>query len=302
MRKLCLYLLTLSMLSAAAWAQAAFPTAEAAVRSLEKAASRSDDAAIKAIFGPDYLQVFDEDRTQRIEGYRLLTLLLEEGWTLAPLEDGSQLVRLGAEGWPLPIPIVAVKGGWSFNLAEGAEELLNRRIGRNELMTIETLLQLCVAEKEYASEDRDGDGIKEYTTRFVSTPGLQDGLYWLATDDQPKSPLEKALASSKRYAEGRAEGAPWWGYYYRALPGQASDGQAISYSKDGQQTEGFAFVAYPANYGKSGIMTFVVNQDGVIYQKDLGAQTLPVVVSLDDFDPADGWTDDGWTAVDPENP
>jgi hypothetical protein len=290
------------MLSAAAWAQAAFPTAEAAVRSLEKAASRSDDAAIKAIFGPDYLQVFDEDRTQRIEGYRLLTLLLEEGWTLAPLEDGSQLVRLGAEGWPLPIPIVAVKGGWSFNLAEGAEELLNRRIGRNELMTIETLLQLCVAEKEYASEDRDGDGIKEYTTRFVSTPGLQDGLYWLATDDQPKSPLEKALASSKRYAEGRAEGAPWWGYYYRALPGQASDGQAISYSKDGQQTEGFAFVAYPANYGKSGIMTFVVNQDGVIYQKDLGAQTLPVVVSLDDFDPADGWTDDGWTAVDPENP
>jgi hypothetical protein len=290
------------MLSAAAWAQAAFPTAEAAVWSLEKAASRSDDAAIKAIFGPDYLQVFDEDRTQRVEGYRLLTLLLEEGWTLAPLEDGSQLVRLGAEGWPLPIPIVAVKGGWSFNLADGAEELLNRRIGRNELMTIETLLQLCVAEKEYASEDRDGDGIKEYTTRFVSTPGLQDGLYWLATDDQPKSPLEKALASSKRYAEGRAEGAPWWGYYYRALPGQASDGQAISYSKDGQQTEGFAFVAYPANYGKSGIMTFVVNQDGVIYQKDLGAQTLPVVVSLDDFDPADGWTDDGWTAVDPENP
>lgn len=305
MRTLRILSLNLFLLVAPAWGQVGkiFPTPEAAVQSLERAATRADDTSIKAIFGADYLEIFDEDRVQRAEGYRLLSLLLQEGWTLAPTEDGAKIVRLGAEGWPLPIPIVtSAKGGWSFDLAQGADELLNRRIGRNELMTIETLLQLCVAEKDYANKDRDGDGVKEYTTKFVSAPGTQDGLYWLATDDEPKSPLEKALASSGRYSEGRAEGAPWWGYYYRALPGQAKDGGAVSYSKDGHQTEGFAFVAYPANYGKSGVMTFLINQDGVIYQKDLGSRTLPMVVSLDVFNPADGWTSDGWTAVNPENP
>ena len=292
--------LTILLLAAPVWAQAGktFATPEAAVQALERAASKADDLAIKEIFGPTYLDVFEQEASQRKESYRLLSVLLLEGWSLAKTDDGSRFVRLGAEKWPLPIPVVHENGRWRFDLAQGAEELLNRRIGRNELMTIETLGQLCVAEAKYASEDRDGDGVKEYTPVFASAPGSQNGLYWPAEQDKTKSPLETALVSSKRFSEGRVEGSPWWGYYYRALPGQATGGAAtLSYVKDSHQTEGYAFLAYPASYGKSGVMTFLVSQEGKVYQKDLGPDTLRQVVALEAFDPSQGWT-----AVDIANP
>jgi Protein of unknown function (DUF2950) len=270
-----------------------YKTPEDAVESFASAVAANDDARMKVIFGAEVMDLFSGTKLQRLETYRLLTLLTEERWALASTEDGSRIVRLGLEGWPLPVPLVKTDDGWQFNASEGIDELLNRAIGRNELMTIETCEQIFVAQKEFFNLDTDGDGVKVYASRFRSSPGHKDGLFWKVELGEPLSPLQKALADSWRFAQGHVKGAPWWGYQYRAFDrqGSSAEGGAFTYLVDGKQTKGYALVAYPANYGRTGVMTFLMNQDGKVFQKDLGEDTVKAVFSMEGFDPGEGWTE-----------
>jgi Protein of unknown function (DUF2950) len=205
--------------------------------------------------------------------------------------DGKKAwLIIGADDFPFPIPLIHTKTGWEFDTAEGRDEILYRRIGRNELDTIQTCLAFVDAEDEYAEKDR-GDGPGVYAQRIVSSPGKKDGLYW--PSDSNDSPLGQlaAEASAEGY-KAASEPQPYHGYYYRILTqqGQSAPGGAMSYIVKGKMIGGFALIAYPAEYGNSGVMTFIVNQAGTVYQKDLGESTGARVKSMTSFDPDKTWT------------
>jgi hypothetical protein len=205
--------------------------------------------------------------------------------------DGKKATLIvGADDFPFPIPLVHNKTGWKFDTDEGRQEILYRRIGRNELDTIKTSLAFVDAEDEYADKDR-GDGVGVYAQRIVSNPGKKDGLYW--PSDNNDSPLGQlaADASAEGYKAG-SEPQPYHGYYYRILTqqGASAPGGAMSYIVKGKMIGGFALVAYPADYGNSGVMTFIVSHAGTVYQKDLGEDTAARVKSMTSFDPDKTWT------------
>jgi hypothetical protein len=213
-------------------------------------------------------------------------------------EASRAVLEVGADEWPLPIPMVKEKSGWQFDAAAGKEELLARRIGRNEIYTIQACLAYVDAQREYAQKDH-GDGLLDYAQRFVSTPNKQDGLYWPTPAGAPQSPLgpEFARAQSRGYTldknqSGAVPGhTPYNGYYFRILKGQgpSAPGGAYSYLAGKRMIGGFALVAYPVHYGVSGVMTFLVNHDGVVYQNDLGANTSAIAEKMTVFDPGKGW-------------
>ena len=203
---------------------------------------------------------------------------------------------IGNREWPFPIPLVKQGGAWRFDTEAGAEEILNRRIGRNELGAIEVCRAHVDAQREYASKDRNGDGILEYASRFRSSPGQRDGLYWPVGPDEETSPMGPLMASAQ--AEGYFtqqlpghERQPYHGYYYRILTRQGEDapGGAYDYIVRDRMIGGFALVAFPAKYGASGIMTFIVNQDGVVYQSDLGPDTEAIARQMTEFNPDTNW-------------
>jgi len=205
--------------------------------------------------------------------------------------DGKKATLIiGGDDFPFPIPLVHNKTGWEFDTDAGRQEILYRRIGRNELDTIKTSLAFVDAEDEYADKDR-GDGVGVYAQRIVSNPGKKDGLYW--PSDNNDSPLGQlaADASAEGYKAG-SEPQPYHGYYYRILTqqGASAPGGAMSYIVKGKMIGGFALVAYPADYGNSGVMTFIVNHAGTVYQKDLGEDTAARVKSMTSFDPDKTWT------------
>lgn len=242
-----------------------FKTPQLAVKAFSQALAKRDQHGMRALFGPGLQGLLAPE--EREESMRVLGRVIQEHWSLAPTEAGGRILRLGAEGWPFPVPLAKGSGGWHFDTDDGMEEILNRRVGHNELLTISTLHRVIAAEKAYQAKENS------YASRILSTPGKHDGLYWKSTSKTDKSPLEKALGHAFKYAEGHVEGAPWFGYHYQMRPGQ-----------------GFEVIAYPVNYGKSGVMSFVCNQEGVIYQKDLGAGTHNVVKTLESFAPDDSWT------------
>jgi hypothetical protein len=211
------------------------------------------------------------------------------------VSDGERTVlRIGSDDWPFPIPLVKRGDRWQFDVRRGRDEILARRIGRNELYTIETCLAYVDAQREYYAEDRNGDGILEYAREFASTPGAHDGLYWPTRAGEPPSPLGelvvRARAEGYRY-QGGHPGA-YHGYLYRILTAQgpsAPDG-AYDYLVRGHMIAGFALVAFPAQYGVSGVTTFIVNHDGVVYQKDLGPRTPTAALAMRTFDPDATWT------------
>jgi hypothetical protein len=212
--------------------------------------------------------------------------------------DGADraVLIIGEKSWPFPIPIVRAGDGWRFDTEAGAEEILDRRVGRNELNAIEVSRATVDAQLEYASADRNGDGILEYASRFRSTPGRNDGLYWPAAADEPPSPMGPLMASAQAagYWLEDTRGIqhePYHGYYYRILLRQGPDapGGAYEYVVKERMIGGFALVAFPAKYGASGIMTFVVNHDGVVYQKDLGPDTGTIAEALSEFNPDPSW-------------
>jgi hypothetical protein len=208
--------------------------------------------------------------------------------------DQTVTLYIGAENWPLPISIVKnSSGAWYFDTESGMQEILRRRVGTNENDAIEVLYALVAAQEEYASEPRDGDTIKHYAQRFLSDEGKHNGLFWKTNDNEPPSPIGPLLVSAAseghKMQQGQAE--PFHGYYYRILTNQgaAVKGGARDYIVDGKLVRGFAFVAYPAKYRNSGVMTFVVNQSGVVYQKDLGEKTSDLGSSMQEYNPDSTW-------------
>jgi hypothetical protein len=206
--------------------------------------------------------------------------------------DGSQTLIIGNDDWPFPIPLVNKGGKWQFDTKAGLDEILRRRIGRNELAAIQVSLAYVQAQNEYASLDPTGLGPHVYAQRIVSRPGKRDGLYWATAEGEQASPLGElaAEASAEGYKTGNTP-IPYYGYYYRILTRQGAHapGGAYDYLAKGKMIGGFALVAYPAQYGNSGIMTFIVNQDGTVFQKDLGPQSDKLARKIEAFDPDSTW-------------
>lgn len=291
MRILSAWTILLLMLVQPLAAQQRFDSPEAALEKLGVVLASGAQADMVALFGPSVEKILDAEPAARGESLRLLNKLYQERKYLAPCGEDCQVLRLGMEGWPFPIPLAMGDGKYFFDTERGLEEVANRRIGRNELIAIETCYRLVDAQEAYKLRDPDGDGVREYASKLASSEGQRDGLYWAQADADAPSPLQDVLSEAWHYAEGRVKGSPWFGYHFKMLPGQAAQavGGAYDYSINGHQVAGWAVVAYPANYPDSGLTTFLVNQNGVIYQKDLGAQTRQTAEAMTLFAPDDSW-------------
>ncbi len=276
-------------------AQQVFPTPIAAISALVAADKADDVKALSTILGPDSDQILSSgdpvaDKNARDEFVRRYN----EMHRLAYDEKGRVILYIGANNWPVPIPLVKKNSGWVFDTAAGKDELLFRRIGRNELFTIKVLEDLADAQSEYASGTHDGGSEGEFAQKILSDSGKQNGLYWETAEGQPESPIGPlvAKASAEGYKKDNGDNPiPFHGYYYKILTGQGrnASGGAKKYLVDGKMTNGFAFLAYPAEYRASGVMTFMINQDGIIVQKDLGSDTAKLASAMTDYNPDKTW-------------
>ncbi len=276
-------------------AQQVFPTPGAAINALVAADKADDVKALSTILGPDSDQILSSgdpvaDKNARAEFVRRY----DEMHRLAYDEQGRVILYVGANNWPVPIPLVKKDTGWVFDTAAGKDELLFRRIGRNELFTIKVLEDLADAQSEYASGTHDGGVEGEFAQKILSDAGKQNGLYWETAEGQPESPIGPlvAKATAEGYKKDNGDNPiPFHGYYYKILTGQGRNapGGARKYLVDGKMTNGFAFLAYPAEYRASGVMTFMINQDGVIVQKDLGSDTATLATKMTQYDPDKTW-------------
>jgi len=275
--------------------QKTFASADAAVKALVDAISAGDRKALLAVLGPDGEKLVNSgdavaDRISRdafLSDYGEKHNIASEG-------EARAVLYVGPQDWPFPIPIVKGKGGWYLDAKAGAEEVLDRRIGKNELTAMQVALAVVDAQREYASKDRDGDGLLEYATKFRSTPGKKDGLYWKTAEGEESSPLGPLAAAAHKEGYRKASAgkpAPYHGYYFRILTAQGKDapGGAYDYLANGHLIGGVALVAYPARYGSSGVMTFIVNQDGQVYSRDLGQGTTGVVDKMTRYNPDANW-------------
>jgi hypothetical protein len=285
--------------SAATIKQKTFISPEKAVQALVDAVKKKDKTALRAIFGPKSERLIssgDEVADRRL-GERFLAAY-EESHRLDLEGKNKAVLVIGKNEWPFSIPLVMNKKRWRFDSRAGMQEALNRRIGANELDTIQTCLAIMDAELEYAMNDYDGNGMREYAAKFWSDPGKKNGLYWETGEGEPPSPMGELLAKarSEGYSHGEKKGkggpSPYHGYLYRIITGQGEHaaGGAYDYMVNGRLLGGVAVVAYPAQYGASGVMTFIVNHDGVVYQKDLGRKTAEIASAIQLFDPGPGWT------------
>ena len=281
-------------------AAAGFNTPEEAVTALVAAMQKYDLGQLKTLLGPSAEQLLQSGDAVQDAGDRA-GFLARYAAKNALVDDGAdrKILVVGEQDWPMPIPIVKRDGKWAFDGEAGIDELIYRRVGANELGAIDVCRGFVSAQLEYASEGRDGDPPGIYALKLISDEGLHNGLYWPTADDEPASPAGPFVAAAASEGYRRAEGdarTPYHGYYYRMLYAQGANanGGARDYFKNGLLTEGFALVAWPADYGSSGVMTFIVNQDGVVFQKDLGEDTAAAVESIQDFDP-----DSSWTAIAP---
>jgi hypothetical protein len=277
---------------AASAAGKTFETPEDAAAALAKAVKAQDRDATLAILGDvgDWISSGDA-ASDRATTARFVSAYEEKHAIIA---DGNKATLvIGNDGFPFAFPLVKTGNRWRFDTAAGKDELLARRVGANELDTVQVLQAIVDAEQDYASEDRDGDGVLAYAQRFESSPGKRDGLYWPTNPGEPESPLglPVARAAWEGYRKGETAPTPYHGYYYRMLKGQGKNASfgAFDYA-EGRGMGGFAVVAYPAKYGNSGIMTFIVNQEGKIYQSDLGPNTHAQASRMQLFNPGSGWS------------
>jgi hypothetical protein len=275
--------------------QKTFSTPEEASHALFVAVQQDDEIALSGILGPDAKQLIssgddiedESNRTDFTEKYQEMHRLVNE-------PDGTTTLYVGTDNWPTPIPLVNKAGAWFFDTDAAKTEILLRRIGRNELTTIRVCHALVVAQKEYYSQPHDADSVQQYAQRFVSSNGGHNGLYWWQADDEFESPISVIVADagSGRFANGLGhELIPLHGYYFRILTGQGKDapGGAEDYVVNGKMTRGFAFLAYPAEYRSTGVMTFIVNQDGIVYRKDLGPNTSNLAKTMKEYNPDSTW-------------
>jgi hypothetical protein len=273
--------------------QKTFASPEDASNALFMAVQSNDEKAILAILGPDGLRIVSsgddaEDATERAN----FVMKYQEMHRFMKEPDGTTTLYIGAENWPTPIPLANAANLWYFDTAAGKKEILYRRVGENEISTIRVLEELVAAEKEYYSAQQN-----VYAQKIFSDEGQQNGLYWKAADGAPESPIGPLVAQAvvEGYAKNQ-NGAPtpYHGYYFRVLTrqGNAAAGGPKSYIVDGKMTGGFAFVAYPAEYRSSGVMTFIVGEDGVVYEKDLGGDTADLARAIHEYNPTPSWQKD----------
>ena len=279
--------------------QATFASADAAVQALVEAVRANDRPRIQQILGPGSDDVINSgDAAADLRAGQQFVAAYDLGHHLVQENNGSVTLDTGAADWPFPIPIVKddKTGQWLFDTSAGREEILNRRIGKNEREAIQVCQAIMDAEREYAQRNPDADGVPEYTDRFTSDPGTKDGLYWPTAEGEPPSPLGPLVgqAVAEGYgvsSEGPAGPQGYRGYFYRILKSQgphALDG-ARDYVVDGKLIGGIAVIAWPARYGNSGVMTFIVNHAQVVYQKDLGPDTETAARAVTAFDPGTEW-------------
>jgi hypothetical protein len=317
----CLFLFTqvhpLARAQQAAQAQPAgsqqtFATPADAVHALAAAVEVKDRAALGELFGPDYSQLLSGDRVEDRTNLEKFAETMQQATDLRKDADDKYTLLVGTDKWPMPIPIMQRNGRWFFDTKAGLEEILNRRIGEDELSAIATCRAYVLAQWEYfTTGDHDNDGVAEYAQKFMSTPGQHDGLYWETAEGEPPSPLGSLVA------EARAEGYgprqrnrkvsatsrlsdtaasqnprhPYHGYYFKILTSQGSHapGGKYGYIINGNMIAGFALVAYPSKWGNSGVMTFIVNQQGRVYQKNLGQETEQIASAMTNYDPDPSW-------------
>jgi hypothetical protein len=273
--------------------QQAFKTPDTAVQALFKAISGSSRKDFLAIFGPGSETLISsgdavEDRESREKFLRGF----EEKNRMETLGNNKVILHVGGNDWPFPIPIVKSGERWWFDTAEGRDEIISRRIGKNELAAIQTCLAMVDAQREYAAVDHDGDGLLQYADRFMSAKGRKDGLYWKPGPGEDPSPLGPLFTRAKEEGYGKdTRTGSYHGYSFRILTAQGKNahGGAYSYEAKGKLVGGFAIVAYPARYLVSGIKTFMVNQEGIVYQKDLGQKTERLAKAMKTFDPDKTW-------------
>ena len=276
--------------------QKSFKSPEEAVKALIDAVKGDDTKELLVILGPAGKEIiFSGDEVADKTGRDRFVKAYEEMNKLVKENDKKTILHVGNEDWPFPIPIVKAGENWRFDTKEGKEEILNRRIGRNELNAIQVCLAYVDAQREYALKNRDGGGLLEYAQKFVSEKGKKNGLYWEAKEGEEQSPLGPLVVKAvKEGYTGKKSGdkpAPYHGYYYKILKAQGKNapGGEYDYMVKGKMIGGFALVAYPAEYGNSGIMTFIVNHEGVVYEKDLGKDTEKIATAMKKFDPDKTW-------------
>jgi hypothetical protein len=275
--------------------QRSFESPKAAVEALVTAVDKGNLAELQAIFGPDSQALIDSsDPVRGRRNQQVFRVAAAERWRLEAESPERNILVVGFEDWPFPIPLVKDGGAWRFDTAGGKEEILVRRIGHNELAAIRISGAYVAAQRLYAREGHDGKPRGLYARAFTSTDGRQDGLYWEAPAGQPRSPLGDLVAGAAVEAKKGTGGEPqpFHGYYFRILTAQgaAAPGGAADYIVNGELARGFALVAWPAFYDVSGVMTFVVNQDGKVFQKDLGPSTDTEARTIDLYDPDASWT------------
>jgi len=272
-----------------------FASPEEAVQSLVAAAKNNDKKKLLAILGPGSQTIVSSgDPVADKAGRERFIKLYEEKNTIEGADTGRAVLTMGNEEYRFPVPVVKRGTSWYFDAKAGREELLNRRIGKNELEVIDILREYVDAQREYAAKDWDGDGVTEFAQKFRSTPGKKDGLYWETKEGEEESPFGSlaAKAAQEGYAKAKnTKPSPFHGYYFKILKAQGdeAEGGAFDYVVNGKMILGFALVAYPAQYGASGIMTFIVNQNGVVYQKDLGRKTATIAAKMTRYDPDKSW-------------
>ena len=262
-----------------------FKTPEAAMQAFGDAVTRSDEAALKAMLGDNFRQMIppvDAEARQRF----LAAWAQLHG---IQRENGRARIAVGTDGWSLPIPLARSSSGWSFDTQAGLDEMRIRRIGRNEVAAVQTMLAIHDAQLDYASEPRERDGLVTYSSRLSSSPGQHDGLYWPTQPGEPPSPLGPAVASA---ATRNTSPDGYYGYRYRILTSQGRNaaGGARDYLVSGKLLGGFAVIAWPARYRDTGVMSFIVNQDGQVYESDLGADTGARAAAMKSFDPSPRWS------------
>ncbi len=276
LRNILTPLLLTVALTGSLWAapkEKAFPSPEAAAKALFQAMQNQDKQALMAIFGPDFQRLEAVDPAERKTTQQKLATLFKEGWSLTTTQDQHRVIRLGHEGWSFPVPLVKTGSTWAFSTALGEEEIANRRVGRNELMAIQTCQLIAASETAF----KNGSGA--YTTKLVSTPGTKDGLYYPASGSE-LSPLEKFYGPTAAFTKTRVKGTPWFGYYFSLTP---------------KKGDGYVLMAWPASYDETGVMSFWSDESGNIFQKDLGPKGG---AELRTMDTAQTPTD--WESVDDE--
>jgi len=273
-----------------------FASPDEAVTTLVEAVKAGDKPALLAILGQDGKALISSgDETADRLGRERFVQAYQEANRLTNDGEAKATLIVGKDAWPFPIPLVKSASGWRFDTAAGKEEILNRRIGENELDVIQVCLAYVDAQREYYLRNASGGRLLEYAQKFASAAGKRDGLYWEVKPGEEPSPLGPLVAAARRagYSAGKPEGKPipYHGYYYRILTAQGKDapGGAYDYLARGHMIGGFALVAYPAQYASSGVMTFIVSHDGVVYQKDLGPSTAAIAQAMGRFNPDATW-------------